>query len=933
MGVMHNVPPALSFTGNVTKNFRDWKKLFDNYMRATHQMECKDEEKIATLFNVAGREAVLKQDKILKGLTAEEQKDYTKVLSALKKYCESLYEYNETYERFIFSRRAQQEGETFENFYQAIQELVVSCNYPDQSKQLRDRIVQGIRDKALQESLLRIKNLTEDVAAQQARTTEISRTQVMNMAKCGIGAESSNTIVVDSMKNRRTRKKKNNQGSNNVSNPNPISNPNSNPNPKKNNPPTSGEPPKGKFRCIKCDTFHGKGKCPAFGQTCGKCNKPNHLTKCCRMEIKQVAELRTHEDDDDVVVLHSLQCLDTKNEWRELIKIGNRHVVMKLDPGAHCNTLTWEIVKTLQERKNMRSCSTVISPYGTNSPPIRPVGKILLNVEVRGKQEMLDFLVVDDDVTPVLSKQDCERFGLVIRVHEIKTKAPQTKEEFINSHKEQFQGTGKFPGKLKIVLQDACKPKRSIPHRIPSAIRDRLKQALDDQEARGIIRKVKEITPATVINNLVITEKPDNSLRICLDPSELNKVVLSRPHPVPTTLEIQEKLSGMKVFSVLDLKEGFYHCELDEESQMLYRLKRLRLKILKYKFDTEYLPGTSMHMADHLSRNFLPETEVEDPEMVEVVHSITRKLPVSKSYLEKLLAASEKDLVIKQVIQYVMEGWPAQISKVPQEVKPFWQHQADLHVLDGVLLKGNCIVIPNDLQKETLTQLHEGHAASEKTIKRAKMSVYWPNYVRDITNFVDNCEVCGKFKSRKPPVELMQHDIPDLPWAKLGMDLSAAQILYSRQIKTALPTSRETLQPKLVQAEAHKKMTDNQQARKTSYDKKATRRPQMFTSGQVVNIRNRHEKTWTPGTIVGKDENPRSYLVKNSKGNVVRRNERHIHKAGTTLDYQSDYSDIALIEIPQQPLMPEPPPLVVNQEPETTSEFVLIVPDYFFNLQ
>ncbi|KAK3924067.1 Serine/threonine-protein kinase D1044.8 [Frankliniella fusca] len=299
-------------------------------MRATHQMECTDEEKIATLFNVAGREAV--------GLTAEEQKDYTKVLSALKKYCESLHEYNETYERFIFSRRAQQEGETFENFYQAIQELVVSCNYPDQSKQLRDRIVQGIRDKALQESLLRIKNLTEDVAAQQARTTEISRTQVMNMAKCGIGAESSNTIVVDSMKNRRSRKGKNNQRSNNVSNPNPNSNPNSNPNPKKNNPPTSGEPPKGKFRCIKCDTFHGKRLCPAFGQTCGKCNKPYHLTKCCLMEIKQVAELRTHEHDVDVVVLHSLQCLDTKNEWRELIKIGNRHVVMKLDPGAHCNT-------------------------------------------------------------------------------------------------------------------------------------------------------------------------------------------------------------------------------------------------------------------------------------------------------------------------------------------------------------------------------------------------------------------------------------------------------------------------------------------------------------------------------------------------------------------------------------------------------------------
>ncbi|XP_026287254.2 uncharacterized protein K02A2.6-like [Frankliniella occidentalis] len=1324
-GMMHNVPPTLSFTGNVAKNYRDWKKIFDNYMRATKQINDKDEDKIATLLNVAGNEAILKQEKILKGLSEEDQKDYGKVVGALKKYCDSLYEYNETYERFIFSRRDQQEGESFDSFYQAIQELVVSCNYPDQSKQLRDRIVQGTRDKSLQESLLRIKNLTEDVAAQQARSAETSRNQVLAMARCSAGESLSNEATVDSMKT------KNQRGWNNPKQKtNPRANPNPNPQPKMTPNPTD-EQPRGKFRCIKCDTHHPKFKCPAYGQTCGNCGRLNHLTKCCRVEIKQVAELKTNESDEDIVVLHHLKSLDTATEWRELIKIGNKQIVLKLDPGSDVNTLTWDFVKTLKEKENMRPCKTLIAPYGTSSPPIKAAGKLLVNVEVRGKQYMLDFLVVDDDVTPVLSKTDCERMGLVIRVHEVKTTTPQTKEEFVNSHKDSFQGTGKFPGKLKIVLQEGCKPKRSIPHRIPSAIKDKLKEALDDQEARGIIRKVQEITPATVINNLVITEKPDKSLRICLDPSELNKVILSRPHQVPTTLEIQEKLSGMKVFSVLDLKEGFYHCELDEESQMLCcfvtpwgiycfqrlpfgltsapeefqaineaifgdiegvvvyiddiccagknqaqhdkslneimkrakennirfkeekfqysqnkikyvgqifssegvepdperiealinmptpqskenletalgmfnyvrqyipnmsefestlreltkkdrqwvwlpdhetafenlkqklaevttlhhfdpkktlelqcdaskvgvgaclmqekkpiawasrsmnsaernysqsekemlsitfgfkkfhnlvygrkvkvftdhkslvpimnknissigsdRLKRLRLKILKYKFEIEYLPGTSMHMADHLSRNFLPETEVEDPEMVEVVHSLTRKLPVSKSYLDKLLAATENDLVIKQVIKYVMEGWPKQISKVPQEVKPFWQHQHDLYVLQGVLMKDHCIVIPKNLQKETVNQLHEGHAPSEKTIKRAKMSVYWPNFVRDITNFVDSCTVCGKFKPRKTPVELLQHEIPDLPWAKLGADLlsfggkkylivmdyfskwleiipvkslsaaaviealksiffihgdpqsivcdnnpfnsnefqlfakdkfdlifssptyaqsnglaecavgiakkimrksheskedyrillreqnsnplsgmehSPAQILYSRQIKTNIPTSRKTLEPKLVQKEAHKKMIENQQVRKTSHDKRVGRKPQIFKSGQSVNIRNRHETTWTPGTVIGQHQNPRSYLVKNSRGNIVRRNERHLSNAPSKLEYQSDYSDISSVVVPQdQPKFDVVNPMPVIQETphcEVVTEFALIVPDYFYQMQ
>ncbi|KAE8745523.1 hypothetical protein FOCC_FOCC007784 [Frankliniella occidentalis] len=284
-------------------------------MRATKQMNDKDEGKIATLLNVAGNEAILKQDKILKGLSEEDQKDYGKVVGALKKYCDSLYEYNETYERFIFSRRDQEEGESFDSFYQAIQELVVSCNYPDQSKQLRDRIVQGTRDKSLQEALLRIKNLTEDVAAQQARSAETSRNQVLAMAKCSAGESLSNQVIVDSMKKNQRGWYNHDQKTNPT---NPRVNPNPNPQPKMTPNPT-GEQPQGKFRCIKCESHHPKFKCPAYGQTCGNCGRLNHLTKCCRVEIKQVAELKTYESDEDIVVLHHLKSLHTATKWNDFV--------------------------------------------------------------------------------------------------------------------------------------------------------------------------------------------------------------------------------------------------------------------------------------------------------------------------------------------------------------------------------------------------------------------------------------------------------------------------------------------------------------------------------------------------------------------------------------------------------------------------------------
>ena len=1037
--VIH-MPPALDFTGNTAKNYRNWKKLYDNYMLATNQTANKEPQKIATLFNVAGQEAILRQDKIQKSLTDDEKKDYAKVVAALKAYCESLYEYNETYERFVFQRRDQQEGESFEHFYAAIQELVLSCNYADhQSKQIRDRLVQGIKDKALQETLLRVKNLTEEKVVEHCRAAAASRKQVQGMTN---GNRQATQVHTMNVKKKNKAPQQENEVNSMQANKKKYNN--------YQHVPKKDEK-KGGFKCIKCDTRHPKYKCPAYGQTCDNCKASHHFTKCCRWERKTVSEVIVNrpnlDEDDSGFVLHGLKrkyVADTAREWREVIKIENHCIQFKLDPGSDVNTISLKILKWLEQKKFLRKSRILISPYGSTSPAIIAEGEVLLTVSVRGKNYDLDFVVIDDDnITPVISKQDCERLNLVKRIHAIsKEDAEKKKQLFIEQHKEVFEGTGKFPGQIKIVLEDGAQVKRSVPHRIPQHLRERLKPTLEDHERRGIIEKVTEITADTVMNNLVIREKQDESLRICLDPTELNKVIKIKSHFLPTLEDIQEKMVGKEVFSVLDLKEGFYHCELDEESQklctfvtpwgiyrfrrlpfglasapeefqarnedifgnipgvsvyiddlcvageteedhdramaevmkravknniklkaeklqykqgkvkyvghifsadghqpdpdrvnalvnmpapknlkeletmmgmfnyvrlyiphmadisaplnelkkkdrqwvwttdqerafselktrlakttllyhfdpnkliemhcdaskcglgvclfqeshpvafasrsmnsselnysqsekemlaiafgfkkfhnLLYgryvkvytdhkslipimnkpvatigsdRLKRLRLKIIKYKFDIEYVPGPQMYVADHLSRVFLPETEPEDVEMVEVVHSLTSKLPVCQSFLNKIISASESDPVVTKVKKCVVEGWPNKITGLPIEARSFWQHQDKLHIDQGILLKDQCIVVPVSIRSEVIKQLHEGHGSVQKTVGRAKMSVYWPNYVKDISDFVSACRVCEKYKPRKTMAELKPHEIPDIPWYKLGLDL------------------------------------------------------------------------------------------------------------------------------------------------------------------
>jgi len=67
----------------------------------------------------------------------------------------------------------------------------------------------------------------------------------------------------------------------------------------------------------------------------------------------------------------------------------------------------------------------------------------------------------------------------------------------------------------------------------------------------------------------VIVEKPNGSLRICIDPKELNKAI-KRPHyAMPTSEEVFAKMSNAKYFTKLDASNAYWQIPLDEESSKL----------------------------------------------------------------------------------------------------------------------------------------------------------------------------------------------------------------------------------------------------------------------------------------------------------------------------------------------------------------------------
>ena len=71
-----------------------------------------------------------------------------------------------------------------------------------------------------------------------------------------------------------------------------------------------------------------------------------------------------------------------------------------------------------------------------------------------------------------------------------------------------------------------------------------------------IIQPVNE--PTDWVNNLVLVEKPDGSVRICNDPKELNKAIKRSHYAHPIVEDMLSQMSGAKHFTKLDASNAYW---------------------------------------------------------------------------------------------------------------------------------------------------------------------------------------------------------------------------------------------------------------------------------------------------------------------------------------------------------------------------------------
>ena len=200
---------------------------------------------------------------------------------------------------------------------------------------------------------------------------------------------------------------------------------------------------------------------------------------------------------------------------------------------------------------------------------------------------------------------------------------------------------------------------------------------------------------------------------------------------------------------------------------------RLLLKIIDKDIKFYYQNGLIMHTSDALSRLSDHNTKRGNTEEIQGLNiQIYEVSPVQSNLtITQIQAETANDPIMQQLIKYISEGWPARQQNVIQQLQSYHTFKEEMSVIDGLIFKGERIVIPNALQAKALQAIHRSHTGIQKTLDRSKGCFYWSGISKDITHVCETCEEYLKYANRQPKEPKGQVRDVSEAWESLATDI------------------------------------------------------------------------------------------------------------------------------------------------------------------
>ena len=166
--------------------------------------------------------------------------------------------------------------------------------------------------------------------------------------------------------------------------------------------------------------------------------------------------------------------------------------------------------------------------------------------------------------------------------HEPGTVSCKTVEDLKKLYPNSFDRLGSLKGAY-IRVDPTVKPATHARRKVPIDSKEAIDRELDYLIEEEII--TEQVEPTPWVSSVTFPRKPNGEVRVCLDPSNLNKAII-REHHKPTVKEIAHELAGATVYTKADALKAFFQIHLTHEASLLttFNSHRGRLRFLCMPF-------------------------------------------------------------------------------------------------------------------------------------------------------------------------------------------------------------------------------------------------------------------------------------------------------------------------------------------------------------
>ena len=126
--------------------------------------------------------------------------------------------------------------------------------------------------------------------------------------------------------------------------------------------------------------------------------------------------------------------------------------------------------------------------------------------------------------------------------------------------------------------------------------------------------------------------------------------------------------------------------------------------------------------------------------------------------------------------EIILKGFPDHRGDLPEVCKRYWQSRHQLTVDDDLIVYGCRLLIPSQMRRSILSQLHESHQGAVRTKQRARLTVYWPGLDNDVDNIVSQCTHCQSHLPSHNKEPMIAKPQPSRPFEELATDFFTMRV-------------------------------------------------------------------------------------------------------------------------------------------------------------